>query len=104
MPKWIFCLDLSRKHPSLILKRITDKEFYETKLPKKKYTLIVIRIDKNGDLASSKPCKHCTEFMKNSKIIKSVFYFDEQKNFKCEKIKDIQTNHKSNGWRHLREN
>lgn len=74
---------------------------------KEKISIMVIRTDKKEEMQISKPCKHCIRFMKmigmvtNIEISK-IYYFDENKNMVCEKLKDIKSEHASNGWRNVK--
>ena len=54
----------------------------------KKNDLIVIRINKQGDLVSSRPCYNCLEMMKAVNI-KKVYYSDNDGNIICENVKDM---------------
>ena len=60
----------------------------------KKNDLIVIRINKQGDLVSSRPCYNCLEMMKAVNI-KKVYYSDNDGNIICENVKDMISIHAS---------
>jgi len=60
----------------------------------KKNDLIVIRINKQGDLVSSRPCYNCLSMMKAVNI-KKVYYSDNDGNIICENVKDMISIHAS---------
>jgi hypothetical protein len=67
--------------------------------------LLVIRIDRNGNYASSMPCSNCIKFMNSisSKIkINKIYYFNEQNQFVCKKLNTINSTHVSLGFRKLK--
>lgn len=66
--------------------------------------LLVIRIDKYGNYCSSIPCSSCIKFMKSIEgiNIKKIYYFDTQGKFICKKLKDMENNHVSCGFRTLK--
>lgn len=60
----------------------------------KKIKLIVIRIDKEGNLKNSKPCNNCLHIMKLFGV-KAVYYSDEEGNINKSKINSISNDHSS---------
>lgn len=64
--------------------------------PYKKYDLLVIRINKSGNILCSKPCINCIHSIKEYNIDK-VYYFDNEVNFCRESIKTLNNNHISHG-------
>lgn len=59
--------------------------------------ILVVRINKKGELLNAKPCKQCIEFMKNVKI-RNVYYSTPNGIIK-ESIKQIINTHVTSGWR-----
>ena len=53
-----------------------------------KLKIIVVRQNKSGDLANSKPCKMCLDFIRHSGI-KTVYYSDSNGNIIKNKSCDI---------------
>ena len=75
-------------------KLIRGKYANARKIKKEKIDLIVIRINKNGELKQSRPCKHCINKlinMANYKIGK-VYYSDENGNIVSETLTDLINN------------
>lgn len=74
---------------------------------KRDITLIVIRIDKEGNLCNSHPCKKCTEFMTNisnqrKHNIKDIYYSNNEGNIvytRLSKLEDINNKHISKRFR-----
>lgn len=64
-----------------------------------KYHVLVIRIDRNGNLKNSKPCSECIQFMKTFGGIRNVYYTDSNGDLICEKLTDMYTSHNSKGMR-----
>jgi len=49
-----------------------------------KIHLVVIKINKNGELGEAKPCNHCINILANSKVnIKNVYYTTKNTNQFC---------------------
>jgi hypothetical protein len=68
--------------------------------------LIVVRIKKNGKLAESAPCYHCTRQLSYNKIIfiDNLYYSRDDETITCIKFKDWLcqgTSHISRCWKHL---
>jgi hypothetical protein len=64
-----------------------------------KYHILVIRIDRNGNLKNSKPCSDCIQFMKTFGGIRNIYYTDSDGILICEKLTDIRSDHNSKGTR-----
>ena len=61
----------------------------------KKYSLLVIRINKTGNLCNSKPCADCIcEFKKHN--INKIYYSSSDGDIVCEKVKNM-CNRESSG-------
>lgn len=58
--------------------------------PLRKTTLIVIRIDTEGNLIQSKPCYHCCETIKQYGI-KKIIYSDDDGYLRKEKVRNLDT-------------
>jgi deoxycytidylate deaminase len=54
-----------------------SKKFGTDKKYKKKYDMIIYRVNNSNNYVNSKPCLSCALLIKNSKCIKNVFYSDE---------------------------
>jgi len=65
---------------------------------RKKLEIVVIRVNKNGELFNSNPCNTCLYYMKLY-CIKSVYYSDENGDIIKEKINQIEVEHHSIGHR-----
>ncbi len=65
---------------------------------RKKLEIVVIRVNKNGELLNSKPCNTCLYYMKLYGV-KSVYYSDENGDMIKEKISQIEVEHNSIGHR-----
>ena len=77
------------------------------KIKKEKMNLIVLRINKGGNLCESAPCHHCTlELAKNKNIhIDRLYYSRADGTITCIKFKEWVTNgnfHISKGWKWLK--
>jgi deoxycytidylate deaminase len=57
---------------------------------KKRIDLIVIRINKENEICSSRPCHNCLKMMKSVNINK-LYYTDNNNNLICENVKDMIT-------------
>jgi len=66
----------------------------------KKFVMYVVRVDNDEKFNTSKPCKNCIKALK-AYGIKKVYYFNSAKEFVCEKINTIKSDHISVGWRHM---
>ncbi len=76
------------------------------KIKKQKMNLLVLRVNKSGNLCESAPCYHCTmELQKNTHvIIDKLYYSRADGTITCIKFSDwlIQDNyHVSKGWKWL---
>lgn len=77
------------------------------KIKKNKMNLIVLRINKLGELRESAPCFHCTkELAKKENIIINKLYFSRTDGtiicFKFDDWVKLGTSHISKGWRQMR--
>ena len=78
------------------------KHFKHFKYKRQSYTynILVIRLSKNGNLGSSKPCQRCINELKKSHInIKYIYYSNQYSNIIRENIKNIQNSHLSLAYR-----
>lgn len=90
-------MDALRKFEELIrIKKIKKKS---------KMDLIVIRVNKSGNLAESAPCYHCTKELNNANITINKLYFSRSDGtITCVKFSDWVINgtaHVSKGWKWL---
>lgn len=58
--------------------------------------IIVIRVDKNGELKNSRPCNHCIHSLRKLGIRK-VFYSNEHGYIVCEDLDNMELLHTSAG-------
>ncbi len=63
--------------------------------------ILVIRVNKNGDLKNSRPCNKCIKTMKSIGIRK-VFYSTDFGEIVCENLNDMELVHTSSADRQLR--
>ena len=67
-----------------------------------KCNVYVVRISNNKqDYLNSKPCYNCIKILKHYNLSKT-YYSSENNSFSVEKIKDIESNHLSQGFRFLK--
>lgn len=66
---------------------------------KKRLEIFVARISGN-EFRNSRPCSHCTKTLKKYNIYR-VYYTIGDGKYCREKVKDMISNHVSNGFRHL---
>lgn len=90
-------MDALRKFEELIrIKKIKKKT---------KIDLIVIRVNKNGNLSESAPCFHCTKELNESDIsINKIYFSRSDGTITCVKFSDwvaSGTSHVSKGWKWL---
>jgi hypothetical protein len=83
-----------------------DGLFRVKKCKKEKMDLIVIRVNKSGDLCESAPCYHCTKELQNTKVVSiNKLYFSRwDGTITCVKFSEWVKNdkyHISKGWRML---
>jgi len=76
------------------------------KIKKNKMNLVVLRVNKRGDLCESAPCFHCTKELNNNNIVQidKLFYSRADGTITCVKFNDWVTNgtsHVSKGWKWL---
>ncbi len=76
------------------------------KIKKNKMSLIVLRVNKRGDLCESAPCFHCTKELENNNIIQidKLYYSRSNGTITCVKFSDWVcngTSHVSKGWKWL---
>jgi hypothetical protein len=97
---------------------INGKKFYNTRhaevsifeklkmCDKKKISglvdILVIRVNKNGDLKNSRPCNKCIKTMKS--IVRKVFYSTDFGNIVSENLDDMKLIHVSSADRQLEKN
>ena len=81
---------------------------YSKKLVNKlRVDMIVIRKNAKGEYTNSKPCKHCTDFLKSESVtnyinLRRIIYYDEEYNsFVCTSLNDLQTDHISIGYKRM---
>lgn len=79
------------------------------KIKKNKMNLVVIRINKLGDLRESAPCFHCTQELANNNHIQinKLYYSRDDGSITCVKFNDwvsCGTSHVSKGWKWLARN
>ncbi len=60
-----------------------------------KMSLIVIRINKLGELKNSKPCQDCLKYIRRYPQVQKIYYSDDNGSIMMEKVKDIDNNHQS---------
>lgn len=68
---------------------------YQKKAKRKKISLIVIRIDKNGILKNSKPCFKCIEYMirlnhQSGYKIEHIYYSNENGDIIIKKLSELE--------------
>jgi hypothetical protein len=83
-----------------------DGLFRVKKCKKEKMDLVVIRVNKSGDLCESAPCYHCTKELQNTKVVSiNKLYFSRwDGTITCVKFSEWVKNdkhHISKGWRML---
>jgi len=66
----------------------------------KKFSILVIRINKNGHVCDSKPCQQCIDNLKSYNINK-IYYSDSDGNIVCENMNYIE-NRQSSGFRNFK--
>jgi hypothetical protein len=76
------------------------------KIKSQKMNLIVLRVNKSGNLCESAPCYHCTQELIGSSIIQidKLYYSRSDQTITCVKFKDWINSgycHVSKGWRWL---
>lgn len=79
------------------------------KIKKKKMNMIVLRINKNGELCESAPCFHCTQELYKNKYVKinKLYYSRADTTITCIKFDDWVHNgnpYISRGWNLLARN
>lgn len=91
--------------PQLLIRRFLVRSglleisgvFYDRKLKKKKLDLVVIRINKLGELRDSGPCHSCIELMKMIGVRKIHFSTGKNDEIKSIKLQDFTDFHISLG-------
>lgn len=71
------------------------------KNPYKKFSLLVVRINRSGEFLCSKPCADCIRYLRRTNIDK-IWYFDNEQNLHRESIKTISNEYITCGNRLLR--
>ena len=79
------------------------------KIKENTMNLIVIRVNKLGQLCESAPCFHCTKELEKNNIVKinKLYYSRSDESISCIKFKDwvkCGTCHISKGWKMLQKN
>ena len=69
-------------------------------------SLLVLRINRNGDLCESAPCQHCTSQLSRSKdlLIDKIYFSTDSGNIVCTKFCDwvcMDDHHVTKGWKKL---
>jgi tRNA(Arg) A34 adenosine deaminase TadA len=101
-------LSVPAEHCEINALKQVVRELECKKIKRPKVNLLVLRRNSAGVYHSSKPCKHCTEFIKSSMVsnfihLKKIIYYDEDiGSFVSEKLENLNTEHVSIGYR-LRE-
>ena len=68
-----------------------------TKKPKlNNYTVVVVRLGRNGKLKNSRPCNQCLDLMVKYNIKKVVY--STETSFEVHKPRDMDGHHVSSGW------
>lgn len=60
------------------------------------YTVVVVRIGRDGTIKNSRPCKNCLDMMTKYKIKKIIYSTDTS--FESHKPRDMNSYHVSSGW------
>lgn len=76
------------------------------KIKNKKMNLIVLRINKSGELCESAPCYHCTKILAENKsiTINNLYFSRNDKTITCVKFNDWSKSGlstMSKGWKYL---
>jgi hypothetical protein len=66
----------------------------------KRVSILVIRINKLGQLVNSKPCHFCTRLMKQCNIHR-IYYSNDSGEIECHKLRNFQSSHISFGFRKI---
>lgn len=79
------------------------------KIKKNKMNLLVLRINKKGELCESAPCYHCTKELANNNFVNidKLYYSRSDETITCIKFSDWilnGTSHVSKGWKWLARN
>jgi len=61
------------------------------------YTIVVLRISKEGNIKNSRPCNQCLETMIKYRI-KKIIWSTDSGTFNCEKPQSMELLHTSSGW------
>ena len=67
-----------------------------TKKQLNKYTVVVVRVGRNGTIKNSRPCNQCLELMTRYNIKKVVY--STETSFEVCKPRDMEEHHVSSGW------
>ncbi len=76
-------------------------------IKRERYNLVVLRVNKSGNLCESAPCYHCTQELNKNKniMIDKLYYSRADGSITCIKFKEWVENgnfHISKGWRWLK--
>jgi hypothetical protein len=93
-------------HAEMDALRKLDNLIRVKKCKKQKMDLVVIRVNKVGNLCESAPCYHCTQELSKSQMvtINKLYFSRNNRTITCIKFSDWLTNknlHISKGWRWL---
>lgn len=80
-----------------------DSVFYDWKhrfktKKKEKYDMLVIRVNKDGELCKSRPCSDCLTLLQKYSI-RRIFYVDDNKNLVSERFDQMEHIYESQGRR-----
>ena len=68
------------------------EKHHKQKKHRKRYSILVVRLNKNGFLTYSRPCDHCIHILKTIGIDK-IYYSDGAGNIIIEKVKYMGKQH-----------
>lgn len=97
------CTKLYRHKPTPSLHAETnclysmESILYKQRKCKKKLQLLVVRVDKNGNLLQSMPCSHCCLHLKKQNV--ETIYFSCSNSLLCKIDIDSLLPRQSSGWR-----
>ena len=86
-------------HPAARNVKENRRVFYGAS-EKKRYNIYVARISCD-EYRNSRPCSHCLKNLKMFAKISKVYYTLGDGMYACEKVRDMTSEHISNGFRHL---
>lgn len=77
------------------------KEAVSNNNERAQYHLLVVRLDREGQLRNSKPCSECLEFLRRFGHIDKIFYSTDDGRLAVEKLDEMNSDHFTNGCRAL---